>query len=530
MSFPLRQSSRRLIQKPLSEQSMKSIVNKLLQRVKELEKRQVTDDEKAALTDSILNYLLDKERAREEAEEKATGDTCNLSEIMKEVGKYYSQNKSFDQERIWNDVSRILDRKDCGELEWRQWHNFITELVDKWGRFWEMKTWVDANWPPERAMEMIRKLGEARNRGYYLHNGRSIDQARFIFTNVLTGKIADESWAKNSIRERIEDLVNFTGKDREQNDPPATGSQRDSTPNLNFTSDPGLTSPTSSDDSNASAQGFTSPTPSDDSNASSLMTAREFMSPTTSDNNLNASSSMTTQEFTSPTISDEDKWVALYKETLESPTSNHPLPLGLGHNTNPKYTPGQEMDPSKLSAVLLRQELRSKLGEDVKLPRKKKELIEIYKRNLRGNRPLGLGLGHNTNPKYTPGEDMDPFKLSGNVLQSKLRSKLGKDVELPRNKNELAELYERTLRENPTSDESNADLSMTTRNHPLGLGSGHNTNPKYTPGEDMDPSKLSGVGLQSKLRSKLGKDVQLPRDKDQLIKLYKRTLRERKNI
>ena len=46
----------------------------------------------------------------------------------------------------------------------------------------------------------------------------------------------------------------------------------------------------------------------------------------------------------------------------------------------------------------------------------------------------------------------------------------------------------------------------------------------------MDPSKLSGNVLLSKLRSKLGEDAELPRNKKELIELYKRTLRERKNI
>ena len=97
---------------------------------------------------------------------------------------------------------------------------------------------------------------------------------------------------------------------------------------------------------------------------------------------------------------------------------------------------------------------------------------------------------------------MDPSNLSVALLRQRLRSKLGDDAKLPRKKEELVELYKR---ENPTSGESNADSSMTSGNHRLRLGLGHN--PKYTPGEGMDPSKLSGNVLLSKLRSKLGEDA-----------------------
>ena len=49
-------------------------------------------------------------------------------------------------------------------------------------------------------------------------------------------------------------------------------------------------------------------------------------------------------------------------------------------------------------------------------------------------------------------------------------------------------------------------------------------NPKPNPNpHQVDPSKLAVPVLQGKLRSKLGQNAALPKKKDELVKLYKKT-------
>ena len=53
-----------------------------------------------------------------------------------------------------------------------------------------------------------------------------------------------------------------------------------------------------------------------------------------------------------------------------------------------------------------------------------------------------------------------------------------------------------------------------------------NANPKRNPNPNpskVDPSKLAVPVLQGKLRSKLGQNAALPKKKDELVKLYKKT-------
>jgi len=49
-----------------------------------------------------------------------------------------------------------------------------------------------------------------------------------------------------------------------------------------------------------------------------------------------------------------------------------------------------------------------------------------------------------------------------------------------------------------------------------------NPNPNPNP-HQVDPSKLAVPVLQGKLRSKLGQNAALPKKKDELVKLYKKT-------